>query len=181
MTPAAIEIRDAAFALLKPLPLFRVVTTNPEDLEPGDQFPSLMIWAARETMRPDGDAFSGDLHYINELTLVFDINLRRNARANIPSALSLREQAVLGALLSAPDWIAQMEGVTSIDTSQSMPRNGETWYGQSITEMRIQYRSRWEPVVKDDYQRTTLTTRPYGHDADTPAITTVIDQIQPDP
>lgn len=179
MTPTAIEIRDAAFDLLKASPLFRVVTTNPEDLEPADQFPSLMIWAARETMRPSGDAVSGEPHYVNELTLVFDINLRRNQRADIPSALAQREQFVLNTLLCSPDWLNLHEGVTSIDSSQSMPRNGETWYGQSVTQMTLQYSSRWEPAVPDDYARTTLTTRPLGHDNNTPGITTVIDQVQP--
>lgn len=181
MTPTAIQVRDAARDILAPIDLFRFVHINPEDIEPDDQLPSLMIWAARETMRADGDTWSGEPHFINELTLVLDIKLRRNKREQLQDALAVREQAVLSALLTSPDWLSLIEGVQSTDTTQTLPREGETWFGRSITELVVQYRSRWEPVAPNDYRRTILTTRPYGHDGNTPAITTVIDQVPPQP
>ncbi|GGC90382.1 hypothetical protein [Chelatococcus reniformis] len=181
MTPEAIEIRDAAVALLADNGgLFKLVSIVPVDVEPDDQLPSLMVMAWREQAKADGDAFSGEPHFVNDLTLVFAFKVKANAREATAAPLYKRMRWVLNKLLTSPAWLAHIEGVTSYSSSVSIPRDGETWFAQGTIEMQVQFSTRWEPVVPDDYLGTDLVARPFGHDANTPEIRVTLDQVQPD-
>lgn len=181
MTPEAIAIRDAAKTLLDDNGgLFKQVSINPVDVEPDDQLPSLMVMAWREQARADGDGVSGEPHFVHDLSLVFSFKVKANAREATPAPLYKRMRWVLNKLLTSPAWLANIEGVTGYSSSVAIPRDGETWFAQGTIEMQVQFRTRWEPIVPDDYMGTDMTVRPLGHDAHTPEIKVTLDQVQPD-
>ncbi|GGC94630.1 hypothetical protein [Chelatococcus reniformis] len=180
MTPEAIEIRDAAVVLLQNPQMFKLVSINPVDVEPDDQLPSLLVLAWREQAKADGDAVSGEPHFVHDLSLVLNFKVRANRREDLPTSLHKRMRWALNKLLTSPDWLAHVEGVTSLSSSVAFPREGENWYAQGTTELQVQFSTRWEPVVPDDYLGTDLIARPLGHDANTPEIRVTLDQVQPD-
>ncbi|GGC68543.1 hypothetical protein [Chelatococcus reniformis] len=179
MTPEAIAIRDSAADLLRPSELFKTVTLIPHDAEP-DELSLLSVLAWRDQLQADGDPNTGPPHFKHELTLAIQVKVMANSREALDAKLTRRTQLVLNTLLRSPGWLAQLEGVGAAAISVDYSRNGETWFGSATIELQVLYRSWWEPEVLDDYKRTRMTTRPYGHDEGTPGITSVIDAADDD-
>ncbi|WP_407529431.1 hypothetical protein [Methylobacterium oryzisoli] len=179
MSPEAFAIRDHAFELVSGSGLFQTVKNSiVQQMEPGDQFPAATVFLLREVRVPDGDANHGEPRFVNDLTLGVVITIDSGDQNRLESVLADYTNRTINLILTDPDFVADLEGIVGLSESQSFPPSGETYYGEARVEMTVQYRTKFEPLVEDDFLRTRITTRPINH-PDAPAIRTTINHRQP--
>ena len=150
-TMHALEIADAAFAIVKTIPGWNstrrtpMVQVNPEDL------PALGVYILREQWSADGDANAGEPSFVHDLSLGFSGAIALTDAVTQLTVLDGLMAAICSALLTNPNFIALSEGIASIDRRLVFSKEAETSLAEIQIEMRVQYRSNWPPLTPDDF------------------------------
>lgn len=145
------------------------------------QLPALSVFILGGDGGPDGDPNVGEIRLINDETIAISVMRGLEDPAVLEGNMDAELESIKNWLFCDPTFVFFGDGFffeSLIRTRRRwrFPQHGDEYRIELQYEMTFRKRERFEPNVTGDYERTTLTTRPLGHDTNTPAITTVIDQ-----
>jgi hypothetical protein len=133
----------ATFTSYRKTPMLQV---QPTDL------PVLGIYILRERREQDGQANQGEPHFKHTLTMGFSGGVHvRTDNQNELNALEETMSALDELLLTDPRFVNLTEGITSMDRISQYAKIGETTLFEIRVEMTMEWSSRWEPVITDDF------------------------------
>lgn len=174
MTVYATEIRDKAHEIVTALGLFETARVVPTFQWQPEQAPAIGIYLRREQMTPDGDENAGEPTFLHSVIIGVSILTRADDPEQLVTVTDQPANAVIAELLTNTDFLALIEGVTSIDQSPMYAPNASAYITENRIEFTVAFRTDWPPQVASEYTGATLSTRPLGASAATPAIKTRI-------
>jgi hypothetical protein len=121
-------------------------------IQPGD-LPVLGIHILRERREQDGFANEGEPHFKHMLTMGFSgaVHVQTDRQDEL-NALEETMSMLDDLLLSDPRFVNLTEGITSMDRVSQYAKVGETTLFEIRVEMTLEFSSRFEPVITDDFK-----------------------------
>jgi hypothetical protein len=170
-------ISNAIFQRLLGMSLFggwtirRINDALPIEAAPGIPIPFLGLYQKDEVLNPDGDANHGDIRFIHNLNLGFQIVIKDNDPVQCLQTLDRCSWFLMNQLLRdntlTNKWKSDLPDNTMIE---SFPRGrirerwgrtgqrNETPVGERLLELTITFRTEWYPTEFPDLQRIALQT-----------------------
>ena len=134
----------ATFTTYRKTPMLQV---QPEHL------PVLGIYILRERRDQDGYANEGEPHFKHTLTMGFSGAVHvATDNQNELNALEETMSMLDDLLLSDPRFVNLTEGITGMDRVSQYAKVGETTLFEIRVEMSMEFSSRFEPVITDDFK-----------------------------
>lgn len=176
-----VDLRDAIYDRIQDPGVYATQRKTPVPTLQADRLPALSVFILGGSGSPDGDANVGDVRLINDETIAISIARRTDDPVVAEGKIDAELDGIKAKLFTDPTFVhfgndAFFESLVGTRRRWIFPRDGDSYFIELQFEMTFRKRERFEPVVEDDYKKTTLTTRQLGKSADTPAITTVVDE-----
>jgi hypothetical protein len=151
------EVRAATVALLKGVTAVgdRVWPTRIMPLRRGS-YPAILVYTLQEDMSGSG---SPPPQFRHDLTLAIEIRWcptdadLDDLDDDAEDALDALCETVLDRLLTNPEWVAQFEEIIGISTAIGFDARGENVLMGARIVITGTYRTLWEPVVPDEFER----------------------------
>ncbi|KYK45358.1 hypothetical protein A1D31_34985 [Bradyrhizobium liaoningense] len=172
MSTYAIEIADKVLELLKaptpdaPVPFFKSYWRTPMRQVSASDLPLLGVYILRETRAPDGDENAGEIRFIHRLHLGIAGAISNADPGEQLRILEERMADIDDRLLTNPEFVRMIEGVTAMDRRSQYAQVAETPVAEIQIEMVVTFRTYWEPVVPDDFKILHVETRYPSADTD---------------
>ncbi len=155
MTLHRSEIRAATVALLKGMTPAgdRVWPTRVMPLR-RSSYPAILVYTLDEDMRRDG---LSPPQFEHELTIQIQVRTQPTGEDgegfpdDFEDEVDAICEAVLGRLLTNPEWVVRFEQINSVNTRVGFDARGERPLVGALITITGTYRSIWEPVVPDDF------------------------------
>lgn len=176
-----IDLRNAIYDRIQDPGIYVLQRKTPMPTLQSSQLPALSVFILSGRGSPDGDANTGDIRLINDETIAISIARRLDDPVLAEGRIDVELEEIKNKLFTDPTFVFFgggffFEALISTNRRWGFPKEGDGYFIELQFEMTFRRRQRFEPVIPDDYKKTTLTTRPLGKDANTPSITTVIDE-----
>jgi hypothetical protein len=186
MTPATlIDLRNAIFDRVTVVPGYSYTTKRKTPLPTlaDNQLPSISVCILGGEGSPDGDANTGNVRLINNDVIALSIVRGMSDPAILEGNIDAELEVLKTALFTDPTFVRFGDGfffeaLMATRRRWLFPQNGDEYFIELRYEMTFRTRESFEVVIPDAYEKTTLTTRPAGTGANTPAVTVEIDEAQ---
>ncbi len=147
------------------------------------QLPALSVFVLGGESVPDGDGNTAEIRLINDETIAIAIARGLDDPAVLEGAMDAELEWVKTTLFTDPTFVKFGDGFFFESLVRArrrwfFPKEGDEYRIELQYELTFRKREIFEPVIGDAFEKVTLTTRPLGKDANTPAITTVIEEAQ---
>jgi hypothetical protein len=184
MTTTATAIREAIYSRLSTLPGYAKVRRElTPQLQPSD-LPCLSIAIVSEDMVEDGDANTGEPHFITNITIGISVARGFDNPVTLAGEIDSDVDAIETKLLTDPSFVppstsypppveaepALFEAVTRITRRREYPFDGEAYFCELRLEVTFETRIIFIPLTPDEFQKVRMTSYPIGH-PDAPIIT----------
>jgi hypothetical protein len=180
-------IRDAMFAALVPLPFFASFKARRSKQLPIQEpiLPYLGVYIIGEEMPGDGDWNAGDIRFIHDLRLGFQVIIENNDPVAAELKLDEAYWTIMNGLWANNDLTNMIESTMPDNTRiEGVPRGSRShvWGSiganqQPIGELEyiatVRYRTAWFPVITDDLDQIHVEIVPLADDGTVPDVSEV--------
>jgi len=152
----ALLIQQTAIDLVTPVlgAYFKKIIRTPTLIMNAGDLPLLGVYIVREERTADGDANTGPPHFVHRLTMHLNgaVNVETEAREEVLVDLEAWMSQIDDILLRNPKFVNLSEGILSMSRVSQFAKVNDTVLGEIRVEMVMQYRTRFEPVINDDFK-----------------------------
>jgi hypothetical protein len=186
VTKTVIDLRNAIFDRLTAVGFsysYATARKAPLPTLQADQLPALGVYVLDGDATPDGDGNVGELRFVDDDTIAISVVRGGAMPAALEVDMAVEYLAIQAALFCdatftafGPD--ALFESIPRQRRRWLFPAQGDEYRIELRYEITFRRRTRFEPVITDDFKEADLIVRQAGSDPDAPALQVKIIEAQ---
>ena len=186
MTKTVVDLRNAIYDRLTAAVFayqYKTTRKTPLPTLQEEQLPALGVYVLDGDFVLDGDGNEGDLRFIDDDTIAISVVRAGDMPPDLEIDMAAEFLAIRDALFCDAEFTAfgpemLFESVPRQRRRWLFPSQGDQYWIELRYEITFRRRSRFEPVIMDDFTKAELVVRQAGSDPDAPPLRVTVIEAQ---